>query len=126
MVAVEQGCYFSYSLVDQVPPTFALIGFGPSPHTLSATMASADFSLFVITIDGGEPPTSEISPGKECSLPSRSCRLYTHRFRLVLGFRNLLHADPLCLPESVPVRQAATLLAAFFSGCVAARRLAVR
>ena len=44
-----------------------------------ATTASADFLLFVV-----------------CSLPSRSCRLYIHRFRLVIGFRIVQHANPLC------------------------------
>ena len=64
IIAGELGCYFSNSFRAKVPPHFTLIRFGPSPHTPTATMASADFLLFVVTISSGELLTSKIALGK--------------------------------------------------------------
>ena len=82
-------------------------------------MASADFLLFVVTISNGELLTSKISPGKSVL------------FRLVpADFTNTdsvwLLDFAMCCTLILCTCLTATLLAAFFSGYVTIRRLAVR
>ena len=76
--------------------------FGPS-RFFSGTMASADFSQFVVTTHfffrirllhaPVRPPRVRTK-----SFPSSTCRIYVHRFRVVTGLRPMLRPYPRCPP----------------------------
>ena len=78
---------------------YTVILFSPSATPISGplpTMASADFSQFVVTTVSFT--ACETSRDKPASLSSSTRLIYTHGLRLPLGLRCLVPAYPPCAP----------------------------
>ena len=93
--------------------------FGPSRFFSPGTMASADFSQFVVTthfffrirlLNAPERPPRV----RTKSFASSTCRIYVHRFRVAIGLQPLWRPHPRCPPDAISVRQVKGLLTASF------------
>ena len=66
------------------------------PFRALSTMASADFSQFIVTT--ANVSACETSRDKPASLSSSTCLIYAHGLRLPLGLHCLMPAYPPCTP----------------------------
>ena len=88
------------------------------PVFFPGTMASADFSQFVVTthffrirlLNAPERPPRV----RTKSFASSTCRIYVHRFRVAIGLQPLWRPHPRCPPDAISVRQVKGLLTASF------------